>query len=435
MATDILYSWGPGESRIALVREGRLVEVAMVRPELLAGAVVLGRVVEMAPKLGAAFVDIGQDRPAFLQGTKGLTRGAAVLAQVRADAVGSKGATLSADIVLPGRLLAYSRLRSGVTLPKKLAEDKRARLLEKLEPLLAEGEGVATRIGALTASEPELEAELVSHRAAWSAIQAAAAGAPPLVAWRPDPVARLLADHPGTHRILVDDAAAFAELRGRFGALVEHHQAGPVFALSGVEDALQAAAEPEVRLPCGGRVAIEPTAALIAIDVDSGPATAAEANTQAVAVIARQLRLRNLSGQFAVDFVSGGGKGALLKLMSALKQAVAADPVATHVIGTTALGLIEMTRERRGPSLAELSGERDWRASAEALALAALRLALAEARHRPGRALTLTVAPDLAAALARRPQALAEAEARLGRPLTIRTESARRREDVGIEEV
>ena len=100
MASEILYSWGPGESRLALVRDGRLVDLAVVRPELLAGAVLLGRVVELAPKMGAVFVDIGQEKPGFLQGVKGLTQGQAVLVQVKADAQGLKGATLTTEVVL-----------------------------------------------------------------------------------------------------------------------------------------------------------------------------------------------------------------------------------------------------------------------------------------------------------------------------------------------
>lgn len=430
MASEILYSWGPGESRLALVKDGRLVELAVMRPDRLAGAVVLGRVVELAPKLGAAFLDIGHERPAYLQGVKGLTKGQAVRAQVKSDAHAGKGASLTTEITLPGRFLAYAPTRPGLVVSRKLSDDNRARLLDRLDRLVAEGEGVVARTHAIHATEDELAAELATLRAAWAECQAATRA--PAVLWRPDPLERLLAEHPGVARVLVDDDAAFAAARARFGELVERHKGGPLFDLYDVEDAIAGALSPVVPLACGGRVAIEPTAALTAIDVDSGPATPIEANQQAVAVIARQLRLRNVAGQIVIDFVSAGGKGVLLKLASQLKQAIAGDPVATHVIGVSPLGLIEMTRERKGASLAELMQERGWHASAEAVALRALRLALAEAPHRPGRGLTLVVAHDVAAALSRRPDALAEAEARLGRKLSVRPEP-RGREDVAIE--
>jgi ribonuclease G len=434
MASEILYSWGPGESRLALVKDGRLVEISLVRPELLAGAVVMGRVVELAPKQGAAFVDIGQERPAFLQGVKGMTNGLAVLAQVKADAHGGKGATLTTEISLPGRYVALQPARSGLLVSRKLSDDKRQRLLDRLAPLVFEHEGVVARTHAIHAGEAELSAELDSLRATWAAILAGKSGRAPVVLWRPDPLERLLAEHPGVSRVLVDDDAAFAAARSRFGELVERYRHGPLFDLHEVEDSLSAALSPVVNLACGGRVAIEPTAALTAIDVDSGPANPIEANMQAVPVIARQLRLRNIAGQIVIDFVSGGGKGALLKLVSLLKQAVAGDPNATHVIGMTPLGLIELTRERRGPSLADLMQDRATIASADAVALRALRQGLAEAAHRPGRALTLVVAPDIAGALARRPEALAEIEARLGRKLAVRADGTRGRDDVGIED-
>ncbi|HLO78394.1 MAG TPA: ribonuclease E/G [Magnetospirillum sp.] len=436
MATEILYSWAPGECRLALVRDGRLADLVLVRPDLLAGAVVLGRVVEVAPKLGAVFVDIGQDKPGYLQG-KGLNVGALVLAQVKADAQGGKGATLTTEISLSSRCLAYSPFRPGLAVSRKLAEDKRERLSARLEPLVAEDEGVVVRTHAATAADGELEAELDTLRAQWAAIQAAAEGGrPPAVLWRPDPLLRLLADNPGVSRILADDAVLLPAAKAAFGGTVEQYRDGPLFDLYDVEDAIQAAQDPVVPLACGGRVTIEPTAALTAIDVDSGGASAIEANNQAVAVIARQLRLRNIAGQIVVDFVSTGkGKGPLFKLVAALKQAVARDAVATHVIGVTPLGLVELTRERKGPSLAELTQERLHGPNADTVALSALRQVLAEARHRPGRALALVVAADVASALYYRSAAVAEAEERLGRKLTIRAEAGRRRSDVAIEDL
>ena len=362
-ADEILFAWGPGESRFAVVAAGRVVEFAVDRPDLLAGALLLGRVAEVRPELDAAFVELGSDRPGFLPGAAalGLSQGQTVTVRVRTDARGGKGALLAA----------------------------------------AEPVGTDRK--------------------------------PPALLERPHPLARLLAAHPGVRRVVVDDAAAFAEARRLFPDLAEHHRDGSAFDRHDAEEAFEQALSLSVPLPLGGRLTIEPTAALTAIDVDSGLGRPADANREAVAAIARQLRLRNIGGQVVVDFVSAKDRKASYKLAAALKRAVADDPVPTHVFGVTPLGLVELTRERRGPSLAELMLERGTAISPRAAALAALRRVLAEAASRPGLAPLLVVAPEIATALAACPEAVAEAERRLGRPLTIRAEAGRGREDVGVE--
>ncbi|MDA8232708.1 MAG: ribonuclease E/G [Magnetospirillum sp.] len=434
-ADELLYSWGPGESRLVLVEGGRLVECAIARADLVAGAIFLGRVVEVAPHIDAAFVDIGLERPGFLPGAAGRSQGQALLVQVRADAWAAKGALLTADVSLAGRWLAYSPLRPGLSASRRLLPDDRDRLLALAARLVEPDEGVVLRTAAATRTEAELRAELDALRADWEEIEERRHGAKvPALVWRPDPLIRVLADNPQVERVRIDDAALFAAARKRFGTLVEHHRDGALFEAAGIEDDLAEALAPLVALPGGGRVAIEPTAALTAVDVDSGAGRPADANREAVDAIARQLRLRAVGGQIVVDFISGGGKGALFKLVGALRRALSADPTPTHVFGVTPLGLVELTRERRGPSLADLLTERDTRPSPKAAAFAALRRVLAEAAHRPGRPLALVVAPEVAAALARLPGAVAEAEARLGLPLAVRSEPGRAREDVMVEE-
>jgi len=367
----VLVRWGPGETRLALCQGDRIVELAVARAELVAGAVFLGRVVEVSAALNAAFVDIGAARPGFLPGAKGVSQGQALLVQVRADAQGGKGATLSAELSLP--------------------DSDRA----------------------------EIEARQASAKA-------------PALVWRPDPLARALADHPEVTRVVVDDPALYAECRHRFGALVTLDAVA--VAESGFDEAFDAALDPVVALPGGGRLIIEPAAALTAIDVDSGGGKPADANRAAVEEVARQLRLRGIGGQVVIDFIPYGGRGGMFKLAAALKRAVADDPVPTHVFGVSALGLVELTRERHGPSLAELMSQRHTGPGVAAIAYGALRRAVAEAAHRPGRALAVVAAPEVTAFLTAAPQAVAEAEARLGARLAFRAEPGRQRQDVLIEE-
>ena len=352
MASEILHAWGPGESRLALVRDGRLVDLAVVRPELLAGAVVLGRVVEVAGKIGAVFVDIGQDRPGFLQGVK-LAQGTAVLVQVKADAQGLKG---DADhrAALTGRFLSYTPFRPGLAVSRKLAEDRRTLLVERLEALMQPGEGVVARLHAVNA-DVALAADLAALRAQWQAVRDRQKEArPPQVLWRPDPLDRMLADHPGVSRVVVDDDLTFAQAQARYGTMVARHRDGSAFSLYDAEDAFAACLDPVVPLPCGGRVTIQPTAALVAIDVDSGGAAAIEA-TQAVSVIARQLRLatcRPDRRRLRLGRRGQGRQGGVDEADDVAETGgvVRSDRHPRH--RRHPLGLVEMTRERLRPSLA-----------------------------------------------------------------------------------
>jgi len=357
----LLWSWGPGESRLALLSRGEPLELLIERPALWQGSLFLGRVTAVDKGLDGAFVDLGiGGRPGFLPGARvqGLAEGLAVTVRVRAEARGGKG------------------------------------------PLLA------------------MEAAEAGGRAA------------PALLRRSHAVERLLAAHPTICRVLVDDAATLAEARSLCPGVTVERGVLPL----DMDEVFEAALGPEVALPSGGRLLIETTAALTAIDVDSGAGSAAQANAEAVAAIARQLRLRAIGGQVVVDFVSGKAKGALHALARGLKSAVAGDPVPTHVFGVTALGLVELTRERRRVPLAELVCRHDFGPSAETAALAALRRLLAEVTARPGLLPVLVAAPDLTAALARLPGAVTETERRLGRPLVVRSEPGRQLQDITIED-
>ena len=210
---------------------------------------------------------------------------------------------------------------------------------------------------------------------------------------------------------------------------------GPIFAHHGLELEIERAQAPVLPLAGGGRLTIEPTAALTAIDVDSGGGRADQANRAAVTAIARQLRLRNLAGQIVIDFVSDRRGGSPHRLAERLREAVAEDPVPTHVFGVSRLGLVELTRERQGIALTDLLTESGSRPTAETVALDALRRVLAEAPHHPGRALTLGVAPEVAGELSGRHRAARqETEAGLGLPLTVRPQPGAARETILIEE-
>jgi Rne/Rng family ribonuclease len=240
----------------------------------------------------------------------------------------------------------------------------------------------------------------------------------------------LLRDRAGgaLRRIVIDDRRALAAAQaycrdhapGLESLLQPHDGAGSLFAAYGVDDEVAAALEPEVPLACGGRVIIEPTAALTAIDVDAGPAPARRANLEAAAEIGRQIRLRGLAGQILIDFVSTRDREARDEALDALRAALAFDGADSNLFGFTRLGLVEMTRRRTRPGLAEVLG---GATAAEAAALDLIRETLRAARTAAGRRSQIK-APRAVVELLRGPMAGAwrEVESRLGRAVALEAE-------------
>jgi Rne/Rng family ribonuclease len=238
--------------------------------------------------------------------------------------------------------------------------------------------------------------------------------------------------------VVADDAALLKRLKdGAEAATCDfdfHSSATPLFAAEGLEEEIEALLTPRAELPDGGFLLIEPGQTLTAIDVNAGrhdgrggaAAQAREVNLAAVAPIARQLRLRALSGLIVVDFLALARPEDRKALTAALRQAVADDPEPCQVFGLSPSGLLEMTRRRGCAPLHEVLcrpcglGGRGWEKSPETLAFDALRHTLAGCLGQVVTRITLHAAPAVAAALkeAQAP-ALAAVEQRLGRSVHI----------------
>ncbi|HVI52388.1 MAG TPA: ribonuclease E/G [Candidatus Sulfotelmatobacter sp.] len=417
----LLIQASPGEQRIALLSAGQVVEFRIERGAAAPGDILLGRVVSLIRPLGAALVEIGEPLPGFLNQAKDLSEGQSLPVQVTASARGTKGAELSAAPSLQGGLLAYSPFRPGFSLSRRIvAEKERARLSELLKPLRREDEGLVVRTQAEGAPEQALLFELEALRGQWRDIRAAmAVAAAPAPLRVPSALSRLLGEHAAIRRVTVDDRAALAGLREQFPGT--DFQAD---AFADAADLLDQALAPRVALPGGGALEIGTVAGITVIDIDSGSGAPLEANLAAVPEIARQLRLRGLSGHILVDVIPMRERRSLAQISEALRQAVVADPTPTQVVGTTPLGMVELTRERRGSSLAEcLMADASPRLSDDSLGLEALAALLREAGAAPGRRLALAAAPAVAATLRRRPAAVAETERRLGHALSLRDDA------------
>ncbi len=361
-----------------------IVEPANARTEV--GSVHLGRITRIVPAMNAAFVEIGLDRAGFLplpapiDGESPLHAGAAVVVQVAKDAQGGKGAALAYNIAMPGRYLVYAPRQPGVSVSRRIAgEAERARLEAAMAAIAQPGEGFILRTAAEGASEAVLASDAEELRAAWAEIKRGAARAtPPARLWGElDPLARVIRDrgHPGIARIVADSDAALDGARREIGrslpalagALDAYRDPIPLLDRFGIMPDIDAALTARVGLPSGGFLYIEPTQALVAIDVNSGrhnadsssgpnrqPETILAVNLEAAREIAQQIRLRNLSGLIVIDFVHMTLQDDRNRVIDALRAALAEDPTYARIGGFSPLGLVEIARKRGRPPLHEL---------------------------------------------------------------------------------
>src|SRR5690606_821733 len=220
-----------------------------------------------------------------------------------------------------------------------------------------------------------------------------------------DPLHRLLLEHvaPDLERIVVGDQASLVRARNWLlewqpGLAPRLESVADPFEATGAAEQLEEALQPTVPLPGGGSLIIEPTAAFTAIDVNAGGRQALEANLAAAREIARQLRLRRIGGTVVIDFIDLPSRPLRARVMSALRDAVADDPAPVQVFWMPRFGLVELSRKRAGPSLAEMLG-RPCPVCAGAGTLPALRWRaeqlLRQLANLPPRGARVLVAPDL----------------------------------------
>lgn len=411
---------------MALMSGDRLAEFHVFRdcrPQ--AGDLVLARVMGRVRGVEAVFIDIGALDDAFLAIEDCPDRrlpddGAAVVVEVLQAPRAGKGAKVTARPSLGGSLLALTPLRPGASLSSKIAnKPERTRLKAWADSALLPGEGVIVRTGAFEAPEAHLGAELARLRTAWANILSGAASARPPTRLRgAEPVAAALAGRM-VRDVVCEGAGVLQAVRTSRPDLAEvlvPWTGGSLFAAEGVDEELDDAVARVITLPGGGRLTIEETAAVVAIDVDTAGAPTEAVNAGAVDEIARHLRLRSLGGLVVVDFAapSKAARQARDTCAVALARAVKGDSVPTVVLGQTAGGLVEVRRDRRGAPLSTLMR------GAEAVALEALRRVLDVIRDRPGVRPVLTVSPVVAGLLdGRLGGARLEAERALGHSLAV----------------
>ena len=348
---SILAETTPRAMRIALMDGDRLVELHIDRLGRghREGDVFAGRVTRVVPALDACFVELPEGVTGFLR-------------------------TRDADPADTGEAIAWL-VHEG----EKIAVAVKAEAHDEKGPLLtrrfADGDGVIAA-AALRSKGPRLLA-----RARMLLL-------------------RLADEHPSA-RVVADSPSELVALRKRErGGEVMLHQGAALFETAGVEEQVEAALAPQIALPSGATLLFEPGRTLTAIDVDTGRASEGArdplaVNLEAVPVIARQLRLRNIGGLIVVDFLNMKGEEAGRRLMQNLAEALRADPAETASDGPSRFGAVEIARRRRGPTLAECVGTAPL-AAADAL----VRRLRREAALQGGATLVVRASPEVARAFA-----------------------------------
>ncbi|MCE2948089.1 MAG: ribonuclease G [Betaproteobacteria bacterium] len=398
MSEDILVNVTPQETRVAVVEQGSVQElhIERTRSRGLVGNIYMGRVARVLPGMQSAFIDIGLERAAFLHVSdifgnrhgaaqseaarpieKILQEGQPLLVQVIKDPIGTKGARLSTQISLAGRLLVYLPQDPHIGISQRIENeaerDHLREMVERARPADEHG-GFIIRTVAEAAAEHELVDDVAYLRALWASIQetVGAAAAPSLVHEDLGLALRVLRDmfNDDTNRVVIDSrethqrARAFAE---RFMpdilTRVEHYVGElPLFDVYAVETEIERALSRRVDLKSGGYVIFDQTEAMTTVDVNTGGFVGArnfddtifKTNLEACLVIARQLRLRNLGGIIILDFIDMDNLEHREAVLAELKKALSRDRTRLTVNGFTSLGLVEMTRKRTRESLAHI---------------------------------------------------------------------------------
>lgn len=403
MSDEILINVSPTETRVAVVENGMLQEVALERTSHVGyiGNIYQGRVSRVLPGMQAAFIDIGLERTAFLHASdiyrvereqlpdqvlpeppiSSLVReGETVIVQVIKDPLGTKGARLTTNLSIPSRFLVLLPDSETIAISLRIEDEVERERLHKMVSTLREHKGAhgyIVRTNAENTNEFALSADMSYLSKIWESIAAQRASSKPGECIYEDlslPV-RALRDHmhADVEKVRIDSRQEYDHLlafTGRFlpewTERIEYYQADrPIFDLYGIEDEINHALQRRAPLKSGGHLVIDQTEAMTTIDVNTGSyvghrtleETIYKTNLEAAQALARQLRLRNLGGIIIIDFIDMDDEEHKHQVVAALERALERDHAKTKICAISELGLIEMTRKRSTESLGHVMCE------------------------------------------------------------------------------
>ena len=402
MQEDILINWSPQETRVAVVENGAVQELHVERTfeRGLVSNVYLGKVSRVLPGMQSAFIDIGLERAAFLHVAdvwqrppegeslsaarnsqpqipieKQVFEGQSLMVQVIKDPIGTKGARLSTQISIAGRLLVFLPQDDHVGVSQKIPLEQRDALRKRLQALAGEqGGGFILRTNGEDSSDAELAEDIAYLRKTWARIKDASLRLPPksLLHLDLNLLQRVLRDLASeiTQTIKVDSPEQFEALQvfarefmpTAAGKLQHYKGERPIFDLYNIDEEIAKALGRRVDLKSGGYLIVDQTEALTTVDVNTGGFVGArnfddtifKTNLEASQAIARQLRLRNLGGIIIVDFIDMAREDHQQAVLAEFRKQLVKDRVKTMAGSFSQLGLVEMTRKRTRESLAHL---------------------------------------------------------------------------------
>ena len=381
------------ELRVALVDGAKLFDLdnEFNAQSLLKGSIFKATVSRVETSLDAAFVNFGSERHGFLplkelsnehftkdaEGKKKCTlkEGDEILVQVLKEERGTKGAALSNQISLAGRfivLIPNSEKSGGVS--RRISGDERDEIKNALNELnIPDGMSVIVRTAGLGRSAEELKWDLDYLMNLWGQIKSTINDAPsPSLIYKDDKlILRVFRDYfrDDIGEILIDDESVHAEALDFAKSVIPDHADKVIYynediALFNryqIESQIELAFQREISLPAGGSIVIDPTEAMVSIDVNSArstkgkdiESTAFATNMEAAKEIARQLRLRDLGGLIVIDFIDMQDEKHQQKVENAFRSSVQSDRARIQIAGISRFGLLELSRQRLRPSLEE----------------------------------------------------------------------------------
>jgi ribonuclease E len=387
------------ELRVALVDGQRLydLDIESGSREQKKSNIYKGKITRIEPSLEAAFVDFGADRHGFLPlkeisksyfsknpgsgrvNIKEVMReGQEVIVQVDKEERGNKGAALTTMVSLAGRYLVLmpNNARAG-GISRRIEGDERTELREAMKGVTVPDDmGVIVRTAGIGRTSEELQWDLDYLMQLWQAIHGASErrNAPCLLLQESNVVIRAIRDYlrHDIGEVLIDNQSAYDEAIGFVQQVMPQYESKfklyedkvPLFNRYQIESQIETAFQREVKLPSGGSIVIDPTEALVSIDINSARATkgadieetATTTNCEAAEEIARQLRLRDMGGLVVIDFIDMHSNRNQREVENRLKNSLEMDRARVQVGRISRFGLMEMSRQRLRPSLGETSG-------------------------------------------------------------------------------
>ena len=388
------------EIRVAMVDGQKLydLDIESSDREQKKGNIYRAKISRIEPSLEAAFIDFGSERHGFLplkeispeyfynapsnseraKIEKVLKEGQELIVQVEKEERGTKGAALTTFISLAGRylvLMPNNPDAGGIS--RRIEGEDRAELRDKLANLkITPGAGIIIRTAGVGRTVEELQWDLDYLDTAWQAIRKAALSgvAPFLIYQESNVIVRAIRDYlrQDIGEVLVDNEEVFTKVKDLVQQVMPSYDSKvrlyqdetPLFNRFQIEGQIESAFQREVRLPSGGAIVIDPTEALVSIDINSARATkggdieetALQTNLEAADEIARQLRLRDMGGLIVIDFIDMSANKNQKAVENQLKEALKSDRARVQIGRISRFGLLEMSRQRLRPSLGETSG-------------------------------------------------------------------------------